>query len=72
MVIVLYVAAAVLVFFGFFTNSPFIHTDLIITAAVCFLLARFIRIERRLDKIEGISHRSTSIIRRAWLWAIAR
>jgi hypothetical protein len=58
MVIVLYVAAAALLIAGFVADSPFTSTDLIVLAAVCFLLARFIRIERRLDKIEGVQRES--------------
>jgi hypothetical protein len=49
-VIVLYAAAAFLLLAGLAAASPFARSDLLILAAVSFLLARFVRIERRLDK----------------------
>jgi hypothetical protein len=49
-------------------DSPFTRITIIVLGATAFLLARFIRIERRLDKIEGIE-RSSRIkhgARRLW------
>ncbi len=69
MVIVLYAAAALLILASLASDSPFTKTNLVIVAAVCFLLARFIRIERRLDKIEGIQRESK--IKGALTWVRA-
>ncbi len=69
MVIGLYIAAAALLVTSFVADSPFTSTDLLVLASVCFLLARFIRIERRLDKIEGVQRESK--INSALTWARA-
>jgi hypothetical protein len=68
-VIVFYIAAGALLYAGLVAGNPFKKTDFIIIASVCLLLARFVRIERRLDKIEGIQRKSK--FKSALSWAQA-
>jgi hypothetical protein len=69
MVVLFYIGAAALLLAALVADSPFTSTNLIVLAAVSFLLARFIRIERRLDKIEGVQRESK--IKGALTWVRA-
>jgi hypothetical protein len=69
MVSILYVVASVLLILAVIAASPFTKTYFLVFATGAFLLARFIRIEKRLDKIEGIQ-RSSRLKRVAtWAWS---
>jgi hypothetical protein len=64
MVTLLYAVAGLLLILTVAADTPFTKTYLVV-----FLLARFIRIERRLDSIEGIQ-RSPRLKRAAsWAWS---
>ena len=69
MVTLLYAVAGLLLILTVAADSPFTKTYLVVFATASFLLARFIRIERRLDSIEGIQ-RSPRLKRAAsWAWS---
>jgi hypothetical protein len=69
MVTLLYAVAGLLLILTIVADSPFTKTYLVVFATASFLLARFIRIERRLDRIEGIQ-RSPRLKRAAsWAWS---
>jgi hypothetical protein len=54
MVILLYAVAGLLLILTVAADSPFTKTYLVVFATASFLFARFVRIEGRLDRIEGI------------------
>ena len=69
MVNLLYAVAGVLLILAVLAESPFGKTYLVVFATACFLLARFIRIERRLDRIQGIQRPRRLKSAASWAWS---
>jgi hypothetical protein len=69
MVNLLYAVAGVLLILAVVAESPFGKTYLVVFATACFLLARFIRIERRLDRIQGIQRPRRLKSAASWAWS---